>query len=356
MRGPGERELSEKQRLDIIFLRGQGLSYERIAKKVGCSKTAVLMTFARYQKKGTIHDLHRSGRPRKLDRHNALNLKKSLRAGAFDNASEARAELGLDVSIPTVHRVLHSIGTRAYKKQAKQLLTPTHKKNRVKWCTDMLDKDADYFSTWWFADECAVFSCDGKGKRWVWDFPSKGLSTRRMKPVAQGKGIKQMVWMLLSSEGIVAHSFMSDHVTGEEYKDVLKNALAPQIRKFWPQGGDDVFVYAQDNAPVHSARVASDYLHDLSGRLDFTVADWPAKSPDLNPIENFFAHFKAQLRRERAPTSKMALQEQITSTLCKINANEKMKRDEGKECLFTKLYASMPDRVQKIVAARGNPT
>ena len=50
--------------------------------------------------------------------------------------------------------------------------------------------------------------------------------------------------------------------------------------------GDGVFgrnfVYVQDNAPPHTARDTAAFLD----QQDVEVMDWPARSPDMNPIEH----------------------------------------------------------------------
>ena len=51
-------------------------------------------------------------------------------------------------------------------------------------------------------------------------------------------------------------------------------------------------VFQQDNAPVHKSKVVRNFL----AQKQWEVLDWPAYSPDLNPIENIWAIFKKSLR------------------------------------------------------------
>ena len=46
--------------------------------------------------------------------------------------------------------------------------------------------------------------------------------------------------------------------------------------------------FQQDNAPVHTARVAREALD----QLEIIVLPWPAVSPDANPIENIWSLLK----------------------------------------------------------------
>ncbi len=46
--------------------------------------------------------------------------------------------------------------------------------------------------------------------------------------------------------------------------------------------GDADFIFQQDLAPAHTAKGTKSWFNDHG----VTVLDWPANSPDLNPIEN----------------------------------------------------------------------
>ncbi len=49
---------------------------------------------------------------------------------------------------------------------------------------------------------------------------------------------------------------------------------------------DADFIFQQDLAPAHTAKSTKSWLNDHG----VGVLDWPANSPDLNPIENLGFH------------------------------------------------------------------
>ncbi len=58
---------------------------------------------------------------------------------------------------------------------------------------------------------------------------------------------------------------------------------------------DADFLFQQDLAPVHTAKSTTSCLNDHG----VGVLDWPANSPDLNPIENLWGIVKRKMRNKR---------------------------------------------------------
>lgn len=67
-------------------------------------------------------------------------------------------------------------------------------------------------------------------------------------------------------------------MNSEYYNNVLQNALLLNAKKM----AGSYWIFQQDNAAVHTSHVIKTFLE----ANDVYVLDWPAKSPDLNIIEN----------------------------------------------------------------------
>ena len=53
-------------------------------------------------------------------------------------------------------------------------------------------------------------------------------------------------------------------------------------------------IVQQNNAPVHKSKIIGNFFQEN----EWEVLEWPAYSPDLNPIENLGAILKQRLRKQ----------------------------------------------------------
>lgn len=76
---------------------------------------------------------------------------------------------------------------------------------------------------------------------------------------------------------------IQNHFTSKDYIEVLEKVFLPSVRKVFPKPIKIKFV--QDNSSIHKAKIVKEWF----SRQEYVeVIDWPAKSPDLNPIENIW--------------------------------------------------------------------
>ncbi len=82
--------------------------------------------------------------------------------------------------------------------------------------------------------------------------------------------------------------FLKTNVTAPVYQEMLVPS-ADQLFK------DANLIFQQDLAPAHTAKSTKSWLNDHG----VGVLDWPANSPDLNPIDNLWGIVKRKMRNKR---------------------------------------------------------
>ncbi len=77
---------------------------------------------------------------------------------------------------------------------------------------------------------------------------------------------------------------------------------------------DADFIFQQDLAPAHTTKSTKGWLNDHG----IGVLDWPANSPDLNPVENLWGIVKRKMRNKR-PENADELKATIKETWASIS-------------------------------------
>ncbi len=136
-----------------------------------------------------------------------------------------------------------------------------------------------------------------------------------------------MIWAAMSSAGVGPLCFLKSTVNAAIYQEILEHFMLPSADKLY---GDPDFIFQQDLAPAHTAKGTKSWFNDHG----VTVLDWPANSPDLNPIENLWGIVKRKMRDTR-PNNADDLKATVKETWASI---------PPQQC--HKLITSMPRRIE----------
>jgi hypothetical protein len=163
----------------------------------------------------------------------------------------------------------------------------------------------------------------------------------RYKPFATTASVKHdkkiMVWGCFAAHGVGDLHRVEGIMTGEGYRQILIHHMRPSARRLF---NEEDYVFQQDNDPKHTSKVVKSYLRNNA----INVMDWPAQSPDLNPIENLWSILDHKLK-DRSPKN----EQELFITL----HNEWQSLDIS---LLMNLVDSMPKRCQAVIDAKGFAT
>ncbi len=98
-----------------------------------------------------------------------------------------------------------------------------------------------------------------------------------------------MIWGAVTSAGVCLLGLIKSKVNGASTMRFWGTLCFHLLTSFMEML---IYFYIRNLVPAHSAKTTSKWFADH----DFTVLDWPANMPDLNPIWNLWDIFKRKMR------------------------------------------------------------
>ena len=141
------------------------------------------------------------------------------------------------------------------------------------------------------------------------------------------------------------HRIVGRH-TAASYVAVLQDVLLPTLQAMWP--GGEPYVLQQDHAPQHTARLIKAWLSEHHEMM--MILDWPARSPDINTIENVWS----LMAQEMTEDSQRGWH--LTAYHLWTRVHRKWDEIRLRPVLFETLARSMECRLQFVVDVAGGCT
>ncbi|GBN69017.1 Transposable element Tc1 transposase [Araneus ventricosus] len=183
------------------------------------------------------------------------------------------------VSRVTVSKRPHETGVFARRPAVCVPLNSTNRRVRLAWCREHRDWSMDQWATVLFTDESRFSLKTDSRRTLIWREPGTRYLPSNVCEIDHYGGGGLMVWAGIMLDGRTPlHVFERGTGTGVRYRDEI---LEPYVRLFRGAVGPE-FILIDDNSRPHRALLVDEFLESE----DIRRTDWPARSPDLNPIEH----------------------------------------------------------------------
>jgi transposase len=287
----------------------------------------------------------RTGRPKKVSPRTIRQLIRFIRINKATrrfSLTQLKKIFRLNVHENTIQRALNEAGYNRRIARRCVFLNKRDRARRLKFAKEHLHWTVEDWKRVLFSDEMGVkLFMERNSRDWVWrkkgeEYHPDCINYRK-RP--QGTGI--IFWGVFR-KGKMGPGTFFDLEKGEKVNSVIyrDQILLKPLKEFWEESFLDVNdpIVMEDNAPVHKG-VCIQARKDLG----MITLEHPPNSPDLNPIETIWADMKDIIAEDYAEVSSVQELKWIVQRLWNDYPDDK----------WDSLIESMPDKMKKLVAARG---
>lgn len=325
----------------IIGMYQAGLSKKEIGRRMQsqnvCVASHVRNVIKRFEEEGNVDAKPGRGRKRKTSEREDREIVRAAVKRRRVSAQVIKAETKLQVSLQTIRNRLHEAGLYGRVAVKKAWVREANRIKRLRWAHEHLDWTVEQWSRILWTDE-SPFVLRWKGRQVVWRRPAERFNPECMQgTIKHDKKIN--VWSCFCASGVGAFYRVRGILEKEQMCQILIHYGVPSGKRLL---GNDLssWYFQQENDPKHTSHRVQNYIKNKK----LQALEWPAQSPDLNPIENLWSILNFSTK-DRAPQNEEELFEILEEAWDNVGTD-----------LLEKLVESMPTRYQAVIDNNGWPT
>ena len=323
-----------QNRQTIAALQRLGKTQAEIVRLTRLSRSVVRRWMERAASGQGLEDRPRTGRRSVLDLPRARTLVRRMKNRPGHSIRREAARLrgdGTPVSYSTVRRVVRNAGLRPLRQRKHPDVNPAQKMTRLQFARDHLNNDWDKVI---FSDEHDIYLQAHAGKVWARSPTDVPHVPTKAHP------LRVRVFGAISARGALSLEFYDHNLNAAAYTSILEKSLLPAAQELF---GQDDWTFQQDAARPHTAQSTQTWLQQNVPDF-FSKYEWPAKSPDLNIIENVWAWLDNKVQ-ERHPKTLQGLRRVVQNVWDTLTPE-----------MLSPYYQSMSARLRAVIRARGGTT
>lgn len=327
----------------IIILLREGYSQREVAEILNTNKSVVQRAAARFRNTGSFKRRPGQGAKRKTTRREDRFIELQSLRKRFVTSRELKNDLrlatGTEISTKTVRRRLKEVNVSARKPATGPILTATHKRNRLNFCRNHQGWDEEQWKSVLFSDESRFLLNKNDRRVLVMRRPGERFAPCTIREVDKFGGGSVMVWGGIQFNGRTELVLVRNgSLTAIRYRDEI---IVPHVQPFAENFGNG-FIFMQDNAKPHTANIVTAVFREAN----IQCLEWPARSPDLNPIEHLWDQLGKKIKHALRPPVTL---DELSNML--VQEWEQIPQEK-----IQNLISSMPRRLAACIAARGGHT
>lgn len=335
--------LTAEQVAQAVALIDQGLTQREVAMVLNVPRSSMQYALKRYQETGRYTRRPGSGGVRCTSARDDRFIVMEILRNRFLTAVEIRQRLqnvrGINVSERTIRRRMEEMNLRSRRPARGPELLRQHRAARLRFAREHVNWTHEQWAKVLFTDECRIALRAPDGRERVWRRRGERYLPITTTQTVSFHGGSIMVWGGVSSDARTELVAIDNRLNATRY---IEEILQEHVMPYSGFIGFDDFLLMHDNARPHVAQSVHAYLQEAGIR----TLQWPARSPDLNPIEHIWDMLKRKIRS--GPNPPQNLTELRNAALAAWEAIPQVN--------IKNIIQSMSDRLQAVIRARGGNT
>ena len=315
-----------------------GESFGTVARHLNVHRTTISRLWNRYRQFHATEDRPRSGRPRITTpaQDHFIRLTHLRNRQATPTVTATQVPGMRRVSAQTIRNRLSEGNLRARRPCVGPVLRRQHRRQRLRWCTNVRVWNLRNWRRVWFSDESRFLLQRRDGRQRVYRRDNERFAPNCVRQVDRFGGGSVMVWGAMSYNHRSDLVIIRGNLTAQRYiNDVLQPHLLPIINH-------QRELFQHDNARPHTARATAAFLQNSN----VNILPWPSRSPDINPIEHLWDQLDRRVRgRNPQPHTLVELAAALQEEWRAIPQDR-----------IRRLFRSVPRRCLAVIRARGAHT